>query len=292
MSQLSLITRERALRNFPKTPTTAEDKLIDSLIAACSDWIRRYCRRDFKARQFDEMYSGDEQVEMILRQFPVLSIERIAYQPTTVLQVENTLSTNQRATATVTDTGITLIRVASGTTTIDTSVTFASNTTINALKTAIDALGSGWKATIPTSDYENWPSADLKPQGAYNCAGQKAGLKLHAKELNEYELDRERGILVRQSWSEVDAFHQNSVPLWYGGHNYWRIIYTAGYSSVPEAVQEACAEMTMAFFWQAKRDPALTQEQIVGSVSRSSVLTTKGVSPSVLNLLAPYKRYA
>jgi hypothetical protein len=280
---MSLITRERAIRNLRSgaATTTTENKLLDSFIVAASDWIEKYCRRTFTARQYDELYDGCGERELYLRQFPVLSVERVAYAPETVLEIENTSGSNQRATVTVTDTGLTLIRVASGTTTTDTSVTFASNATITALKTAINALGNGWSATIPDSDYANWPSADLRPQGAFNAVEDTAELTIHTSELAAYDLDAARGLLTLPNNQGFG-----------GGRNYWRVKYTAGFSSVPEAVQEACAEIAVALFWQAGRDPGLAQEQIPTVVSRTPVLNTHGLQPHVKKLLAPYRKYA
>src|SRR5262249_58186856 len=118
---------------------------------------------------------------------------------------------------------------ASGTTTTDTSVTFAGNATLSALKTAVNALGNGWTATIPDSAFNNWPSADLRAQGAYSAIDQTANLKLHTSELRDYHLDPDTAILTMPDGSEFG-----------GGANYWRVIYTAGFTTVPEAVQEAC----------------------------------------------------
>jgi hypothetical protein len=280
---MSLITRERAIRNLRSggATTATEDRILDAMIAAASGFIEKYCRRTFTARQHDELYDGDGQAELVLKQFPVLSVERVAYGPETVLEIENASSSNQRATVTVTDTGLTLIRVASGTTTTDTSVTFASYATLTALKTAVNALGNGWTATVPDDAYGNWPSADLRPQGACRAIDQTANLQLHTRELGEYDLDAARGILTRRDGSA-----------WCGGANYWRVIYTAGFATVPEAVQEACAEMAVALFWQTSRDPGLAQEQVTGKFSRTPALNTAGMQPHVRNLLAPYRKYA
>lgn len=270
-----LIASARALYNLNNLSVTAnETTTLSALISAVSAAISRYCGREFTNTAHDELYNGDNQPRLLLRQFPILSVQRVAYNPSVVLRIQNTNSTNQRATVTVTDSGLSLLRVASASSNTDT-VTFASNTTLSALATAVNALGNGWSASV-TDNYDNFASADLRAfQGAFKAAGVIAGLRLHIGELTDYEIDAGRGWLVRGCG-------------WPGGLHYWRILYTAGYETIPEDVQEACAQWVAALFWQSKRDSGLTQEQIPGVVSRVPV---QGMPETVKALLAPYRTH-
>ena len=57
-----------------------------------------------------------------------------------------------------------VVRVASGSLVLDTSVTWAANATLQAVATAVAALGNGWSARVvgsATGDYGLWPSQDL-----------------------------------------------------------------------------------------------------------------------------------
>lgn len=271
-----LITRARAKYNLNNLATTAdEDTTLDALITACSKAIRRYCRREFDSQQFDELCSGNGQPYLQLRQFPVISVARVAYEPTPVLRITNTSATNQRATVAVTSTGLTLVRVASGVVSTDSTITFAGSVTLSAVATAVNALGNGWSASVVDSSFNNRASADLRVvQGAWNAKDVNAELKIHLLELSDYEIDDKRGWLLRPSQS------------WLGGANYWRVIYTAGFATVPEDVQEACAEWVAALFWQSKRDPGLASERVPFVVSR----TPFGRMPNgVRTLLQPYR---
>ena len=284
---MDLVTRERALRNLASltSPTAAEYLAIDTMIRVASNAIEKYCQRSFGAQQKDELYNGTDSHRMTLRDFPIISVDRIAYGPTGVLRITNTSSSNQRATVKVTSTGITLTHVASATTTVNT-LAFATYTTITALNTAINALGSGWSSTIASSTYNNWASADLRAiQGAMGCKDTNAEIRIHTSELTNYEIDDRKGIIT-MGYGVTDF--PGEQPTWYGGINYWRIIYTAGYETVPEDVQEACAQWTAALFWQTKRDPGLQHEAVVGSVSRSPY---GYISPAVIELLRPYRKH-
>jgi len=266
------------------TPTAADNNLLDALIAAVSAAIERWCKREFAARQYDELYSGRGAVRLALRRYPVISVERVAYGPEIVLTVTNTSASNQRATVQVTSTGLTLVRVASGVTSSDASVTFAANVTLSAVATAVNALGNGWSASVVDSAYNNRASADLRAiQGALNAKDVRAGLKLHLMELNAYEVDSSRGWLLR-----AGITLEGEEQVWEGGANYWRVIYTAGYASVPDDVQEACAEWVAHLFWQARRDPGMAQAAYPGAQSYGLF---KDMIPGVQALLRPYRRH-
>lgn len=216
----ALITLNRAKYNLNQANfTTAEDNLLNSLIAAVSQAIGRYCRRTFDQRSYDELYDGTGDTCLVLRHLPVVSVERVASDPSVVLTLTNTSSSNQRATVSVTDSGLTLVHVASGTTTTDTSITWASQSTLSAVQTAVNALGNGWSARV-ASGYENWPSAELRAlQGAYNAKNTNAELHLHVTELAAYQVDAERGWLLA------------TASAWCPGRHNYRVLYTAGHAS-------------------------------------------------------------
>lgn len=274
----NLITRARALYNLDNRATTsAENDTLDALIAAVSKAIENYCWRTFAIASFDELYPGEGQRELILRQYPLASVERVACAPAPVLRVTNTSASNQRARVKVTATGVELIRVASGTATTST-ITFAAQATLSALASAVTALGNGWAASVINAADNLRASADLRAlQGAYQALNVDADLRLHTSELTAFDVDAERGLLSRAG----------DAP-WTGGLHYWRVVYRAGYSAVPDDVQEACAQWVAQLFWLTKRDPGLASESIPGAVSRSVV---RDMPVSVKLLLGSYRNW-
>jgi hypothetical protein len=270
-----LITTARAKYNLNNlTTTSSEDTTLAALVTACSKAIKKFCRREFDSQTFDELYHGQGQEKLLLRQFPLLGVSRVAYDPVSVLRVQNSSASNQRATVAVTSSGLTLVRVASGTVTTDTSITWAGNATLGAVATAITALGNGWSAAVVDARYSSHASADLRAlQGALNAKDVEANLVLHASELSSYDFDFGLGALLRPD------------ETWTGGPNYWRIIYSAGYATVPEDVQEACAQWVASLFWKTKRDPGLASESVPSSVAR---VPMNNLPPEVRSLLEPY----
>lgn len=272
-----LITVARAKYNLNNlSATAAEDTTLAALVSACSKAIQRFCRREFTSQSFDQIYYPAAGDKLVLNEYPIISIARVATAPNTVLQVSNTSATNQRATVAATATGLTLVRVASGTTTTDTSVTWAGNATVNAVKNAVNALGNGWAALINAA-YSEWAAGDLRsPQGALNAMNVYAPLKVHIRELSTYEIDAERGWLIRRGTEPICG----SV----------RVIYTAGYATVPEDIQEACAEWVAALFYQTKRDPGLAHEAVVGAVERNAFAVAWELPRHIQGLLKPYRK--
>jgi hypothetical protein len=279
-----LITTARAKYNLNNLAATSdEDTTLAALVTACSRGIRKHCRREFDSQQFDELYHGTGTPRLTLRQFPVISVARVAYGPTGALRITNTSASNQRATVAVTSSGLTLVRVASGVVSTDTSVTFAGNVTLGAVATAVNALGNGWSAAVIDSSYSNRASADLRAlQGAFNAKDVQAELRIHLFELTDFDIETAGGRLVRGH----NAFSWDESSTWNGGLNYWRVIYTAGFATVPEDVQEACAQWVAVLFWQTKRDPGLARENVPGVVAREPFST---MPPGVRTLLAPYR---
>lgn len=282
-----LITRERALRNLAAlaSPSAQELMAVDTMIRAASQGVEKYCQRSFSAQLYDELYNGTAASRLLLRHFPITSIERIACSPTTVLAITNTSSTNQRAAVKVTRDGLDLTRVASGVTALN-SLAFSTYVTITSLNAAINVLGNGWASTIQSSDYNNLAAVDLRAiQGAMNAKDKQAELRIHIDEISNYEIDDSKGILTKGFGVSEGT---DAQPAWHGGINYWRIIYTAGFETIPEDVQEACAQWTAALFWATKRDPGLAHEAIVGAESRSPHGL---IPPGVIELLRPYRNH-
>ena len=239
-----LITLSRAKYNLANlTTSTAEDTTLAALISASSAAIAQFCGHDFSATVRDERYNGSPDRLLILQHYPVIEVRRVGSEPTVVLRIQNNSASNQRATVAILTTGLKLVRVASGTTTTDTTVTWSGNATLTSVANAVNALGNGWTAEV-ISPHGNRASADLIPDGAFHCQDRWAEISLHIEDVNDWSIDFERGWLTRTGgWSMQERRY--------------RVVYQSGYSSIPEDVQEACAEWVAALFWQTKDNPAV-----------------------------------
>lgn len=273
-----------------------ESTTLSALITAVSKAIKKWCRREFDSQTFDEIYQGTGDDVLQLREYPIISIARVAASPTTVLRVRNTSSANQRATVSVGASGLSLTRVASGSSSTDTSVTWAGNATITAVATEVDALGNGWDAEA-VSGHTLRASADLRQfQGALNAKDMWADLQIHTEELACYSIDSKKGWLYRRGgrWDRCTPSGPD-FDVWCAGEEY-RVIYTAGYATVPEDVQEACAQWVARLFWATKRDSSL-QSSVATTGAASGFMAPEGKRMSrppepVALLLEGYRRSA
>lgn len=208
----NLISLERAKVNLPSAQS-GDDNTIDVLVGAASDAIVKYCRRDFRTRSYDELYSGDGDRRLMLRQYPLQTVDSVRYRPVTVIKIINNSGpgTTQQARVQVTQTGLQLMEMAAGVrTTTTTGLTWLACPALQDLVNAVNATGRGWSAQIvgdAAGDYGLWPSADLfiptsygsgpTSQGALTCMRANAELKLHTYELQGYQWDP-RGWLLRR----------------------------------------------------------------------------------------------
>jgi hypothetical protein len=266
---------------------------------------------------YDELHNGSGDRRMLLRQYPIQSVQSVRYRPVTVLKITNTLPSNVQARVAVKNTGLELTRVNAGVKTVTTTgLTFAGNVTLSALATAVNnAEGgtNGWSAQAvgDGTNYGSWPSADLYCPNGYGdalegsgvlysqgalqgVAGSYAELKMHTYELAGYQWDARGWLLRAIPYTDPELLHPEDLVFPVGINNF-RVQYTAGYSTIPEAVQEACAEWVAMLWWLTKRDPSLLH-QVPASGTTSgwaNYLSRQFGRPpdNVQTLLAPYRRH-
>ncbi len=257
-----LITNARARVALPTanaTPGSADDTAINTLISACSAQIEKYCRRTFASTVYDELYSGTGQRLLLLRNFPIVSIQSVRFRPASVLQIQNVdTANNQRARVWIDATTLYLLQTKSAVITTSTFA-FSAYPTLGAMASQINsysaANGLGWTAQV-AAGYQNWPTADLYPpiQGAQNAAGVFCDLRMHAEELTGFQIDPCRGFLMRSIVSTDPDFVLPYDPIWPRGLLNFRVQYTAGFTTIPEDVQEACAQLVAAYFQMDARE--------------------------------------
>lgn len=266
--------------------TGNQQAAIPSLITSASASVRAFCGRAFSPVQFDELYTVDAPDSSIsLRQYPIISVDRVATDPTSILSILNTDPNATRATASLatsgdsitgyTVTGLTLSRWSSGSR-IDTPVAFTGGMTAAGLAAAIVAAGGYWTAT-PTKGLELWPVADIRPpQGPYPCftAGSSGGAPtsssffVHRTDLWT-GLDERLGAVILNGNPSGSVDSPRWGPAWtgevndvqaYGGRLGVRVVYTAGFATIPPDVQMHVAEAVKANLERFRTDATLKSE--------------------------------
>jgi hypothetical protein len=216
--------------------------LIIDLKTSFEESFKKECRRTFEETSYTlEKYDGKGTRNLYLKNYPVITLDRLVVGTTEVIKIRNT-SAYTSASVSVLTTGLRLVKDGIP----DSTVTFASNTTMNAIVAAITALGSGWEASVVSTTYGNYKSTELLPLFGYNCIDSNwIYLKIPYATGAEYEfeVDQNTGIINR------------SFPFPKGFRNIF-VDYSAGYSSddMPEDIKTAIKIGTKYMYDQFKTE--------------------------------------
>ena len=301
MSDLISISRAAQIPALAAV-AAANPAYLGSLVSAASDAIRRRCGRDFTLSSYTEYHSGGIYIlePLRLRHFPVAELTRVAAGPRPALLARNIDAvTNQRATIETTTTGLRLVRVASAVLST-TDLLFATYPTVGAMAAAINALGNGWTA-IARDGFANFPSADFKPlQGAVGVLACGRDLEIHVETVQPFSacaaLEGEPALADGSSGGAGWRLDEETGEV-YGrfprGQLNIRVDYRAGFASVPQAVQEACAQLAQDLYQAGLVNNTLKKATLgPSSVELKSSAGASLLSPKVRLLLAPYVDYA
>ena len=185
----------------------------------------------------NEFYSTIESsTDIFLNNFPVTGILKLGHGVSNVVIVYNT---NKFSTASVavTSTGISLILDG----VVDDTVVFVTYTTISTAVAAVNALGSGWTATV-VGAYGDLKSTELVVTPGKNCINSTYA---YLTTLDDYLLDY---TLVSKTG------HINYPSGFWRGINEIYISYIAGYTdgNVPSWLKETLVRQACHWFMQAR----------------------------------------
>lgn len=299
-----LITPVRAAQ-IPALATlrASSPEYLLTLVRTASDCIRQYTSRDFTLTAYTEYQNGGIYIRepLALKQRPVVSISRVATNPTAAIQVSNSDTINNQRATIATDlsapgaiANVILFWVSSG---VPTTIVLPVSTylTLGQIAAAINAQNHGWSASIQNAgniSMAAYPAADLKPlQGAVTTlSGSPAYLSVWLEDVSPfgstpyfddfYGTDSFQG---QDGWrlDQEDGLLYGRFPR---GQQNIRIDYMAGYAAIPASVQEACAQIVK---W-------LNDSQSLNFAMESARLGNAGYTlrekwPGTVNkLLAPY----
>lgn len=246
LSSAALITLSQA-KCYLSITNESSDAVLEALIERATGFLERYTNRKLYTRSYTrEVYYGTGGPNLILDQYPATTISRVSIGRTNAFSIKNTTATNH---ATVEITATALKYSADGA--AATSLLFASYATINLL---IAALPAGWTATLLSSTHGTRKASDLLVRpGMYCKSPAVAYCEIPNDELTDYQLispseDRNYGILYNPSG-------------WTRGMEYF-VDYTAGYTTVPYALEEATLLLVAYRYNQRDQDTSIKSETL------------------------------
>lgn len=277
-----LISLSRATSLVPNFPT-ADNSIMQSIVTACSDLIKRYCNREFIFTTYDECYDGQGYANLLLNDYPIQQVDRVSYMPTYVVQILFTDFTYATASWRLDSTNLYLITEKNGS---SSTVTIARSgcPTLTDLAAAINQ-NAGWQA-LALAPYAGFSTSRLRaPQGAMAAERWTPYIKDWVFDLWDYDQNPQIGELV------------SSMGFGRGYRN-WRVIYKSGFgttgtsSDTPEPIAQACAELAVATYYARDKNMNIQGENLGGySYTNLADHTFKALSIGARNALALYKNH-
>jgi len=274
----NLITLEE-YKDYVGITATDNDSIYQILLKRASDFIEKYTRRDFLARDYThERYDGDGGDYLQLENYPVISIAQISIGALDAIRIYYDSSTNYNAHGIVSTLDVDLMVDETG---LTTKFTFALYPTLLTMANAINGE-TNWTGSVDVSDHNSWPSTQLFPQQNVYALETYGYLQVPDEPIYGYEVDANTGIVHYSSGFDT-------------GFNNIFVTYTGGFSAIPDTIKQACCELVKFKFDQSKLDQNLKSESMGDySYARVDPFTKEGLikvlPPDLLQELNLFKR--
>jgi hypothetical protein len=306
-----LTTPGRVLLMDPTVRNSADRvAILPIALRAASQLIRRVAARRFTRGDYTEYHVPSLDGQIRLDEFPVNRIIRASRRLDTAITITADASTYQTAYADFSTqdgafddpdnliyTGINLVGVSDGVQST-TAILFSATPTLADLADAVSSV-SGWKAT--TGGYGRWATSELYCDGTSQGAiGDGVQLRVFAEDVSDSYLDRKTGMLGVRYGRYIDDFGPRWGPAWtdyadYGfptGDDVVRVTYNAGFTTIPDAIQDATVLMSRLMMDRMQLDFTLKKESIGEySYELNDKLMGMTVPDSIRGMIGPYIGY-
>lgn len=224
VSASQTITSDTAV---PSDPSDIVETIHDSV----EDWITAYCHREFTSTSYSSFYDGTGSTSLFVKHTPITALTRVAIGRMSAFRIKNTSSDVSHAYVSVSSDTMTL-EIDGGTNDESNSLTLSDYANITALIAAINALGSGWTATLENSGYGDLETTEICERFGAACGyranggQQTAYFDVPADAIEDFTVNKNRG----------EIYYFCGFPE--GDQNIY-IKYTAGYSTMPDDLKLA-----------------------------------------------------
>lgn len=276
-----------AAQSITSDQAAAEDPtaIVQTVLNGVDKWVKQYCGRDFESTSYtNELYDGEGSASLFLKQYPIISVERLAIGTINGIKVHNASADATRATVTVNNTGLVLI-VTGGANAGSDTLLFADYATLTLLATAITdivdtttGLSKDWTASVVSSTYTGHASSELLPKyGAYcgiTGGATWAYLEMPDEPLTDFEVFPDKGIIK----------YSGGFP---EGTNNIVIDYTAGYATLPEDLKLAVSMLVKMIYDRRDQEVFGVEQYSLGYVRN---MLTKEMPHEVKEILSRYRK--
>ena len=273
--------------------------IITTIRDAVEDHVQNtICRRTFEETSYTlERHDWTGSRLISLNNFPIVTLDRVAIGTIDVMKIKNT-NEYTSASVSVSSTGLRLVY--NGTASSD-DLTFATNTTLTAMNTAVNAV-SGWESELLSSGYGTMRSADLIDRYAVNAIDDNwVSLEIPDEAEEDVTVYPDRGQVYLNSYgADYDGYtHADRASRNIGySRNYIRrnrrdifVDYSAGYSSsdMPTDLKLA-VNILVSYFYNRKESESFGLGSYDVGKIRASFLKTESLPKEAIKILLGYGR--
>ncbi len=248
----------------------------EQAINAASDLMERWCGRTFQSTVYRHMFNGSGRGLLRVRQYPIISLSRVAIGRAATLKIKNTSTDAKEATVSNNLTNLTLTIVGGANDGSDT--TTVKEVTIDTIAAAIIAKGKNWTAEAVSTVAGAWPGEELFKHEPIRCLTTYTTLHTPDEGESDIRVDKVAGI-IRRGYGSEPFFHLHRrrhypthvAPLAEIGGDLWPegqlnvfVSYTAGYATTPDDLARLCDELSATILRAGTHDSNVTTESTQG----------------------------
>lgn len=266
------------------------DAILESYIDRATAIIESYTDRKLVARDHYEWRDGDGSRTILLDEYPVSRVMRVAYGFREAFSVDHILTSDLSCSISVDESEMVITRVDSSGATTTTTFDFSASlyNTTNKVATQLKALESGTlfsttvgERNVPSTYLHRIAGVDLKH------AGGPFEFTYVSEADAEYRVDFDRGTvyLRRTTGSGFASVDRVGFP---ATQQSIQVHYRAGYETVPADLAHACNTIARRLFRERDNDPTMSSESL-GDYSYTR-MSQEALFAGQEALLAAYKR--
>jgi hypothetical protein len=242
------------------------DTILEQYIDHATAKIERWIGRQIKVRNYFEWYGGNDVRSVRVKQYPINNVVGVYTGLAAAMTIASTVSSDIRLTVSINTEplgtvasgalapGVTLTRTTTAGTTTTNTLTFATYPDTTSLVAAINAI-TGYSATVTTA----MRCAQLHPRAG-------GDIKMATVVLTGVNVSSE---FVYDSYLGIVTIRQDAFPTM-GQHNArfpsalqsTLIEYSAGYTTVPDDIHQACLVIAGTMYLSRKSDTSLQSESL------------------------------
>jgi len=236
------------LKRYMRITVSTYDTLLTELRDGTTNVIEDYCGRHFVAGSYAKWFNGTGENILYLDEVPVTAVAQLSIDTLNALSVTCGASDATHASVTVTATGVVLL-VSDGASAGTTTRLFSGYATLALMAAAINSATGSWTATVQ-GNLDSYRSSQLQLMPAQFCASDTAAYLLIPDDPEEaFRYDADNGALMLE-WGVFPEGQRNVYVAW-----------TAGYSTIPNAVLSVCRELVAQMYNAGARNPTLQSER-------------------------------